>query len=138
MADFGDALARWLASPGAGSDTPWVEPLFAALAHAQVAADADLPDTGVGTGLERLLSAGFIIGPDYGTRCTTVVLVEPGKHLGGMTAGGLSAVDIGDPRTVGSSSCFERVRFTPRVCAASCRPSDESIGSTSPAASVGR
>lgn len=29
------------------------------------------------------------------------VLVEPGKHLGGMTAGGLSAVDIGTPRTVG-------------------------------------
>lgn len=30
-----------------------------------------------------------------------VVIAEPGKHFGGMTAGGLSAVDIGDPRTVG-------------------------------------
>jgi flavin-dependent dehydrogenase len=30
-----------------------------------------------------------------------VVLIEPGRHLGGMTSGGLSAVDIGDPRTVG-------------------------------------
>jgi hypothetical protein len=30
-----------------------------------------------------------------------VVLVEPGQHLGGMTSGGLSAVDIGDPRSVG-------------------------------------
>ncbi len=30
-----------------------------------------------------------------------VVLVEPGRHLGGMTSSGLSAVDIGDPRTVG-------------------------------------
>lgn len=30
-----------------------------------------------------------------------VVLLEAGKHLGGMTSGGLSAVDIGDPRTVG-------------------------------------
>lgn len=30
-----------------------------------------------------------------------VIIVEPGKHLGGMTSGGLSAVDIGDPRTVG-------------------------------------
>jgi hypothetical protein len=29
------------------------------------------------------------------------VIVEPGTHLGGMTAGGLSAVDIGDPRSVG-------------------------------------
>ncbi|WP_395737855.1 FAD-dependent oxidoreductase [Prosthecobacter sp.] len=31
----------------------------------------------------------------------TVVIAEPGKHLGGMTSGGLSAVDIGDPRSVG-------------------------------------
>lgn len=30
-----------------------------------------------------------------------VVLVEPGQHLGGMTSGGLSAVDIGDPRSIG-------------------------------------
>jgi predicted neuraminidase len=30
-----------------------------------------------------------------------VVLIEPGRHLGGMTSGGLSAVDIGDPRSVG-------------------------------------
>jgi len=30
-----------------------------------------------------------------------VVLVEPGAHLGGMTSGGLSAVDIGEPRSVG-------------------------------------
>ncbi|MDZ4289638.1 MAG: FAD-dependent oxidoreductase, partial [Prosthecobacter sp.] len=31
----------------------------------------------------------------------SVVIAEPGGHLGGMTAGGLSAVDIGDPRSVG-------------------------------------
>lgn len=31
----------------------------------------------------------------------TVILAEPGRHLGGMTRAGLSAVDIGDPRTVG-------------------------------------
>lgn len=31
----------------------------------------------------------------------TVILLEPGRHLGGMTSGGLSAVDIGDPRSVG-------------------------------------
>jgi len=30
-----------------------------------------------------------------------IVIAEPGKHLGGMTSGGLSAVDIGDPRSVG-------------------------------------
>ncbi len=31
----------------------------------------------------------------------SVALLEPGRHFGGMTSGGLSAVDIGDPRTVG-------------------------------------
>lgn len=31
----------------------------------------------------------------------SVIVAEPGRHLGGMTAGGLSAVDIGDPRAVG-------------------------------------
>lgn len=31
----------------------------------------------------------------------SVVLVEPGRHLGGLTSGGLSAVDIGEPRSVG-------------------------------------
>jgi len=31
----------------------------------------------------------------------TVILAEPGRHLGGMTSGGLSAVDIGEPRSVG-------------------------------------
>lgn len=30
-----------------------------------------------------------------------VIIAEPGRHLGGMTSGGLSAVDIGDPRSVG-------------------------------------
>lgn len=31
----------------------------------------------------------------------SVLVLEPGRHPGGMTSGGLSAVDIGDPRTVG-------------------------------------
>ncbi|HRH97802.1 MAG TPA: FAD-dependent oxidoreductase, partial [Prosthecobacter sp.] len=31
----------------------------------------------------------------------SVVIAESGRHLGGMTSGGLSAVDIGDPRSVG-------------------------------------
>jgi len=41
-----------------------------------------------------------------------VILLEPGRHLGGMTAGGLSAVDIGDPRSVGG---FAREYFTKLV-----------------------
>lgn len=31
----------------------------------------------------------------------SVILAEPGRHLGGMTSAWLSAVDIGDPRSVG-------------------------------------
>lgn len=44
----------------------------------------------------------------------TVILAEPGRHLGGMTSGGLSAVDIGDPRSVGG---IAREYFTRLVAA---------------------
>ena len=44
----------------------------------------------------------------------SVVLAEPGRHLGGMTSGGLSAVDIGDPRSVGG---IAREYFTRLVAA---------------------
>lgn len=47
--------------------------LFAALADDQIANDADLPDTGVGLELERLLSPAFIRGPQYGTRACSVI-----------------------------------------------------------------
>lgn len=47
-------------------------------------------------------TSGGVIAAVQGARMgKSVALVEPGKHVGGMTAGGLSAVDIGDPRTVG-------------------------------------
>lgn len=71
------ALSAWLdahpADPDAVHDT---EPLFAALADTAPAPDADLPDTGVGLELERRLSPPFVRGGTYGTRCSTVVLVE--------------------------------------------------------------
>ena len=34
----------------------------------------------------------------------SVVLLEPGKHVGGMTAGGLSMTDIGNKRAIGGLS----------------------------------
>jgi hypothetical protein len=46
-------------------------------------------------------SGGVIAAVQAARMGKSVTLVEPGKHVGGMTAGGLSAVDIGDPRTVG-------------------------------------
>lgn len=36
--------------------------------------DAQLPDTGLSLARERLLATPFIVSPDYGTRCTTLVL----------------------------------------------------------------
>ena len=66
-----DALAGWI---DAGDDDP--EPLWQALADERIAPDAALPDTGVGLALERRLSATFIRGRDYGTRASTLVLVD--------------------------------------------------------------
>ncbi|MFT4046024.1 MAG: NRDE family protein [Solimonas sp.] len=66
-------LAQWCA--GDERDTA---SLFAALSDQRVAADAELPDTGVGLERERFLSAAFIRGPDYGTRCSTVLTLDAG------------------------------------------------------------
>lgn len=46
-------------------------------------------------------SGGVIAAVQAARMKKSVILLEPGRHLGGMTSGGLSAVDIGDPRSVG-------------------------------------
>lgn len=53
-----------------------VDALLAMMRDDTVAPDAELPDTGVGLEMERALSPMFIRSPGYGTRCTTVLLVE--------------------------------------------------------------
>lgn len=53
---------------------PPIDALFELLADDDPAPDAELPDTGVGLEAERLLSPAFIRHPQYGTRCSTVVL----------------------------------------------------------------
>lgn len=50
--------------------------LFALLADRTQSADHELPDTGVGRELERTLSPIFITGQEYGTRASTVLLIE--------------------------------------------------------------
>jgi hypothetical protein len=42
----------------------------------------------------------------------SVILIEPGKHLGGMTSGGLGATDIGNKRAIGgiAREFYQRVR----------------------------
>lgn len=75
------ALRAWLEDsetrePVADADA--IAPLFAALADSTPAPDAALPDTGVGIEIERWLSPPFVRGERYGTRCSSVVLVEGG------------------------------------------------------------
>lgn len=53
-------------------------PLSRLLRDDTIHPDAALPATGVPLEWERLLSAAFIRGPDYGTRCSTIVKVGPG------------------------------------------------------------
>jgi len=50
--------------------------LLTALQDQKIAADENLPNTGISIEFERLLSAPFISSPIYGTRTSTVVLIE--------------------------------------------------------------
>lgn len=54
------------------------EALLSLLADASPAADAELPDTGVGLALERALSPLFVEMPGYGTRSSTALTIEVG------------------------------------------------------------
>ncbi|HBG05110.1 MAG: hypothetical protein A2075_24160 [Geobacteraceae bacterium GWC2_58_44] len=65
------SLARVL---GAGDFS--AEELFAILADSSKAPDDQLPDTGVGLETERLLSSIFITGERYGTRSSSILLVD--------------------------------------------------------------
>ena len=57
--------ACWAAAP---------EQVFERLRDTTPAADALLPATGLSPERERLLSSPFIVSPDYGTRCSTVLV----------------------------------------------------------------
>jgi len=50
--------------------------LFALLADRSQPPDEALPDTGIGLEWERVLSTAFIQSQDYGTRCSTVLLID--------------------------------------------------------------
>lgn len=53
-----------------------VEALLELLDDTRLAEDHELPDTGIGLEWERRLSPVRIVAGDYGTRCSTVVLVD--------------------------------------------------------------
>lgn len=65
------ALRAWIE---AGDES--FEPLFDAFADRTQAPDDELPDTGVGLELERLLSPVFVAGERYGTRATTLIALD--------------------------------------------------------------
>lgn len=47
----------------------------------RIAPDDQLPDTGVGLERERMLSSMFIKSPEYGSRSSTVILVDHNNHV---------------------------------------------------------
>lgn len=53
-----------------------IERLLAVLGDRSIAADNELPDTGVGLDLERFLSPVFIASPVYGTCSSSVILFD--------------------------------------------------------------
>lgn len=73
--------------------------LFAALADRTTPPDAALPNTGVGLARERLLSPAFIAGREYGTRCSSLIIVDD-KGCGTMTERrfGPDGIAIGESR----------------------------------------
>jgi uncharacterized protein with NRDE domain len=58
-----------------------VEHLFAIMADKEPPDDKDLPDTGIGLERERMLSPACIVSPNYGTRATTVILVDHDNQI---------------------------------------------------------
>jgi uncharacterized protein with NRDE domain len=63
------------------NEDPPLEDLFAILADRYIPDDALLPDTGVGLETERLLAPLLVAGPGYGTRSSTVLLMDRDSNV---------------------------------------------------------
>lgn len=57
------------------------EKLFEILSDRTTADDDQLPDTGIGHDREKELSSNYIKTPQYGTRCSTVILVDKNNNV---------------------------------------------------------
>ena len=55
--------------------------LVTLMKNVEPAPDLQLPNTGVGIELERFLSPIFIVGDDYGTRCSSILLFDQQQRL---------------------------------------------------------
>ncbi|KUG05473.1 hypothetical protein ASZ90_017155 [hydrocarbon metagenome] len=58
-----------------------LEDLFELMADRHQPPDYELPQTGVSLELERLLAPAFVVMQDYGTRSTTVILVDRSNYV---------------------------------------------------------
>lgn len=65
------ALTRWTSAGSADTDGLWQS-----LTDRERAPADQLPDTGVGAEWESILSAPFVLTEGYGTRCSTVLLLD--------------------------------------------------------------
>jgi uncharacterized protein with NRDE domain len=72
-----EAMARLLSE----QKNPPQDKLFRMLRDRTIACDDQLPDTGVGMELERILSPIFITSPTYGTRSSTIILIDQHNHV---------------------------------------------------------
>jgi uncharacterized protein with NRDE domain len=70
-------LAETLDKKGAALEAA----LFALLADRKIPADHKLPDTGIGLEWERVLSSIFITSPGYGTRSSTIILINKNGRI---------------------------------------------------------
>ena len=90
-------LARQRLERAIEGDTLRCEALMAVLSSRKAFPDGRLPDTGVGLEMERTLSPPFIVSHSYGTRCTSVLLIDhqgrvefaEQSYLRGKAVGGL-------------------------------------------------
>jgi len=64
-----------------GSDSVNMDSLFDVLYDQIPAADDELPDTGFDLEWERVLSSPFIVTPTYGTRASSVLLLDTDGHV---------------------------------------------------------
>jgi uncharacterized protein with NRDE domain len=72
---------QMLSETAADSDKIRTDRLFEMMENREFAADEDLPETGVGIEREKILSPIFIESEIYGTRCSTVVLIEKNGRI---------------------------------------------------------
>jgi len=64
-----------------GGETELTRGLFDNLVDRTIAPDSELPDTGVGLRRERELSPSFVAGERYGTRASTVLLINRQREV---------------------------------------------------------